>query len=266
MRKGASMRIAVCDRKTEDREELKKQISEYWRDVSVDVADSGEEIFRRIQEGSRYDMVFLNVEDNDRENLETGEALHRQFPDIALILDSTSRVFGVEAFEMDALYYLVKPYTPEVFRKIRSRFRKPDGTMGKVPMDGKISMDENVSVDKRLPVDRTIPIGKEKLREISHRQIVYLESCHNYLLIHLTSGAMLKIRGSMQEVMDTAGSYFLRVNRHYIVNMEAITGIRGNSCEAAGRVFTFSRKNRTANKKKYSDWLFRKAIGEAALD
>ena len=155
---------------------------------------------------------------------------------------------------MEALYYVVKPYSPEDFRKILSRFLKLREHGGKLP------------VDNKLPVEGPIPMGKEKLREISHRQISYLESSHNYLLIHLTNGAVLKIRGSLQEVMDWAGCYFLRVNRHYIVNMEAIAGIKGDSCEAAGRGFTFSRKNKAAIKMKYSDWLFRKAIGEAALD
>lgn len=251
---GAFMRIAVCDRKKEDQEYLIKHIFEYWGGDPVDAYDCGEKILGRIREGIRYDMVFLNVEDGDRENLKTGETLRKQFPHITLLLDSTSRSFGAEAFSMEALYYVVKPYSPEDFRKILSRFLKLRENGGKLP------------VDNKLPVEGTIPMGKEKLREISHRQISYLESSHNYLLIHLTNGAVLKIRGSLQEVMDWAGCYFLRVNRHYIVNMEAIAGIKGDSCEAAGRVFTFSRKNKAANKKKYSDWLFRKAIGEAALD
>lgn len=254
MRKGDSMRIVVCDRKTEDREALKEKIFQYWRDVSVDVADSGEEIFRRIREGSRYDMVFLNVEDDDRENLKTGEALRKQFSDIALILDSTSRFFGVEAFEMGALHYIVKPYSAEDLWKIHSRFLKVK------------EFREKIAGDKKVPMDKMIPIGKEKLREISHHQIVYLESCRNYLLVYLTSGAVLRVRGSLQEVMDFQGSNFLRVNRHYVVNMEAIVGMKGNVCEAAGRVFTFSRKNKSANKKKYTDWLFRKSIGDPSLD
>ena len=248
MRKGDAMRIAVCDRKAEDREFLKKQISEYWRGVPVDVFDSGEEIFTRIREGIWYDMVFLNVEDDDTQNLKIGAALERRFPNIALVLESASRSFGAEAFEMEALYYIVKPYSPEDFRKIRSRF---------------LELQER---RETIPIDKMIPLGKENLREIPYRQITYLESCHNYLLVHLTSGAVTKIRGSLQEVMDYGDDYFLRVNRHYIVNMEAIVGIQGNICEAAGRVFVFSRQNKTANKKKYSEWLFRRAIGDLHHD
>ena len=49
----------------------------------------------------------------------------------------------------------------------------------------------------------------------------------------------------------------MRINRGVIVNMEAVEKMNTDSCEIDGMIFMLSRRQRTENRKKYNDYLFR---------
>ena len=231
------MRVAVCDRIKADGEALKELLTGCWRGVPVEVFESGQEVLAQARMGRLFELIFLNVEEPGQEELETGAILRDRFPGTELVLVSSSPAFGPEAFELGALHYLMKPCTQEKIREVRARYLKNR---------------ERRSI---------ITIRKGKLQEIPYHLITYVESSHNDLLIHLATGSVLKTRGSLHEMMEKTEGRFLRVNRRYMVNMEAVERMSGDTCEAAGVTFTLSRRERAKNKKQFNEWQFRTATG-----
>ena len=231
------MKIAVCDDVKDDRDKLKNDLADVWVDAAIDTYESGYDVLRQVQKGMNYDLIFMDIIMKQGDGIEAGREILRYFPETEIVYISTSREFGPEAFELDALHYIIKPYEPKVLREVKRRY---------------VRMKEKKAV---------VHLKKDQQQEIPFHMIAYIESAHNNLLIHLITGATLKIRGSIQSFMEALDERFLRINRGIVVNMEAIDKMKTDSCEVAGVTFMLSRKERAENKKKYNDWLFKNAMG-----
>lgn len=55
------MNIAVCDDEKEDREELCKDLKEVWDDAQIGAFENGTELFRKIQQGYYFDLIFMDI-------------------------------------------------------------------------------------------------------------------------------------------------------------------------------------------------------------
>ena len=182
-------------------------------------------------------VIHIFMEETD--GLEIGGEIRRRFPETELVFVSVSREFGPEAIDLDALYYLVKPYRRGLLFKIKKRFHR-------------IHMPQLEVYDADIRQNQKIP----------YRRIVYIESIHNYLYIHLATEAVVRVRGSLQEVMKNLDERFLRINRGVIVNMEAVDRMNTDSCEVGGMIFMLSRRQRADSRRKYNDYIFRHYMEE----
>lgn len=189
--------------------------------------------------GEAYGLIFLDIFMEETDGLEIGGEIRRRFPETELVFVSVSREFGPEAIDLDALYYLVKPYRRGLLFKIKKRFNR-------------IHMPQLEVYDADIRQNQKIP----------YRRIVYIESIHNYLYIHLATEAVVRVRGSLQEVMKNLDERFLRINRGVIVNMEAVDRMNTDSCEVGGMIFMLSRRQRADSRRKYNDYIFRHYMEE----
>lgn len=230
------MRIAVCDDEKMERESLCQEIRRAWADAEIEEFESGVRIHEQIRKGAYYDIVFLDILLDDSNGIEIGRKIRSLFPSMALVFVSNSRDFGPEAFEVNALHYLVKPCDQEQLAQVKERYQR--GRESKA----------------------VIRLGKDQTQEIPCYMITYIESVHNNLMIHLVTGATVKVRASLCGFMEQVDDRFLRVNRGVLVNMEAIDQMNTDSCQVSGMTFILSRKERAANKRRYNNWMFQKVM------
>ena len=78
----------------------------------------------------------------------------------------------------------------------------------------------------------------------------------------MATGAVIKVRESLQMFMTNLDDRFLRINRGVIVNMEAVERMNTDSCEVEGMVFMLSRRQRAENRRKYNDYIFKHYMEE----
>lgn len=232
------MKIAVCDDEKMERELLCQEIRKTWEDAEIFEFGRGCDILDLIRKGVYYDIVFLDILLSDTNGIEIGRRIRTFFPALTLVFVSNSRDFGPEAFEVNALHYLVKPCNQVQLAQVKKRYQ-----CGR----------------ERKAVIR---LGKDQTQEIPCYMITYIESVHNNLLIHLFTGTTVKVRGSLCGFTEQVDDRFLRVNRGVLINMEAIEQMNTDSCQVSGMTFALSRKERAANKRRYNNWLFQRALGE----
>ena len=228
------MNIAICDDSREERRELRDILEKLQKDAVITECEDGQELLDIMAAGTTFDLVFADIFMNQVGGLEISRAIHRLYSDTEVVLVSFNREFGPEAFEVNAFYYLVKPYEEEQVKKVMKRFGQMNQSQAEI-------YDAN----------------SRRRRKIPFRKITYIESMHNYLYIHMVSEAVLKVRGSLQDFQKQLDDRFLRINRGVIVNMEAVEKMNTDSCEIDGMIFMLSRRQRTENRKKYNDYLFR---------
>lgn len=232
-------KIAICDDFESDIKELKEKIKEVWENqVEISVFTSGASLIRAVEQ-EEYAIIFLDIFLENENGIEAAREVKNLNSSTEIVFVSTSREFGPEAFEINALYYLVKPVEREKLEEIKKRFDRKRGNQATVTV--------------RLH-------GREQ--EIPLYLLSYAESVHNNLRICLKNGTAIQIRGSIQEFQEELDSRFLKINRGTVVNMEAIESMDGETCEIAGERLPISRSRRAECRKIYNDYLFNAATGK----
>jgi len=201
------MRIAMCDDREKDLEILCDLIvgnSELTRD-KIDSFLSGDALLTAVQNKGRYDIVFLDVDMPGIDGIALGKELAAISPDTVLIYATSYPQYAIEAFECEALQYMLKPLAPEKIRRVLERAFAI------------------VSTKKHYI---TINVHGRPLR-IPVQDICYVERLGNQILYHLTD-RKIEVRGTLSLAYDQLKDYgFYQIHQGYIVNMERIYDING---------------------------------------
>lgn len=193
----------------------------------VDSASSGSEALRRLNECTEdYHALFIDVRMPDLDGLELAQILRRFTSPPAVVFVSAYEDAAVQAFELRALDYLVKPVSrrrlDEAVDRIGSvsavEVHEMDALDG---MAGRAAPDPDD--DEIVPVD-SLAAGTTRL--VGRSSILYLCATGDYVRVVTAEGRFL-MRGSLSEIArrwEPLG--FVRVHRQYVVNLRLATEIR----------------------------------------
>jgi DNA-binding LytR/AlgR family response regulator len=157
------------------------------------------------------DVIFIDIEMPGINGLNFIRSLKKS-PKVVFITAYTE--YAVDAFEIEAVDYLVKPVTMERFLK----------TVGKLIQ----SQDQNTAVQQSPGISSIFLKVDKRLVQIGMDEIVYIEGLGDYLKVHcadqtyVTYMLMRKI-----EALLPPGR-FIRIHRSTIVNRQCIHYIEGN--------------------------------------
>ena len=169
---------------------------------------------RLYLESHPVDLVFLDI------NMprESGLDFARSVPPQTLVIFTTAySEFAAESYEVEAVDYLLKPFTPERFTKAVQRARTRWLTLRQPASD---------RPDGAEPAHLYFRVDYG-LVKITVADILFVEGLDNYLKIHRSTGHPLVVRLTMKAMLDklpTAG--FVRVHRSFIVALDKIEAIR----------------------------------------
>lgn len=170
----------------------------------VDTAESGEEALHALT-GEHYDAVFLDVRMPGLDGVELARVLRRFASPPALIFVSAYESAAVEAFELRALDYVLKPVSRARVAEAVARVSRPS------PQD----------VDT-LAVDA--PGGGTRL--VQRADIHYLQAHGDYVRVVSTDGRFL-VRATLGEIERRWAAHgFHRVHRQYVVNLRRAVELR----------------------------------------
>jgi len=122
--------------------------------------------------------------------------------------------FAVQAFEKEALDYLLKPITKERFLKCVTKYKKQSHPDVHHPRNKYFYIKGDV---------------KGKMIRITTTDITYIEGALNYIIIHTGDGKHEITYLTMGELQANLPGNFSRIHRSYIVNTDKITTIGGNN-------------------------------------
>ncbi|MFA5832464.1 MAG: LytTR family DNA-binding domain-containing protein [Bacteroidota bacterium] len=195
------------------------------KDVRV-VAEcgNGKEAFRAIME-QEIDLVFLDIQMPELDGVRLLEKLPAER--IPLIIFTTAfDSFAVKAFELNAIDYLLKPFTKKRFQESLSRVKQNMLSDDKDLYLSQMLTTIQSVVQKQQYADKVVVKSEGKVRFIPTREILWLESDANYLKIHtLTDSHLLRdTMTNFSKKLDPAA--FLRLHRTVIVNTEYIKELK----------------------------------------
>lgn len=194
---------------------------------------TGEQL-RSYLRTNHLDILFLDIDLGEESGIEIATWIAHNYPKIITIFVTGHREFAVEAFEVDAIGYLVKPYD---IKKLDVVMKKAMAQLEQ--KTGKEEKHEIVITDENLK------------KKIDCRDILYIERQMAKSII-VTRQKEYQVYETITSLCERIGDSFIRVNQGEVVNMSLISEIKGNDVYLKnGKVFTIGRTYRKAVTEKY---------------
>jgi DNA-binding LytR/AlgR family response regulator len=198
--------------------------------------ENGIEAFQRLQQ-EKFDLLFLDIEMPLLNGIDLLKSLsHRP----SVVIMTAYRDYAVEGFELEALDYLVKPFSfPRFMQTIQKLGRTGSRTLPHSsgnPAPGFLpgSVAEEFLF---LKADR-------QLIKILIRDIRYIESRKDYIRVNTTKGEWLCHQSLTDITAKLPHEKFFRLHRSYTVALDKIDLFRNNNVQINGKSIPVSRENR----------------------
>jgi len=155
------------------------------------------------------DLLILDIQMPDISGIQFLQALNVK---PMVIFTTAYTEYAVKGFELEAIDYLMKPFTFERFLKAIIKAEKVHS----------MRMNINRSTDEYFFVK-----SEYQTIKIFFEEVHYIESFDDYIRIHLHQGKLILSLMSLKSVMEKLPSdKFMRVHRSYIVPLQNIRSVR----------------------------------------
>jgi DNA-binding LytR/AlgR family response regulator len=189
---------------------------------AVECASSGSEALRTLN-ARGFDAIFIDVRMPDLDGIELARVLRRFDRPPPVVFVSAYESGAVDAFEVQALDYLMKPVSRTGLRRALARVDAsldadaPAGTTPAADADrAGLETDEMVAVDA--------PRGGTRL--LTRDSVLYLQAQRDYVRIVSDDGRYL-LRSTISEIERAWEPHgFARIHRSYIANLGRAVEIR----------------------------------------
>jgi DNA-binding LytR/AlgR family response regulator len=185
-----------------------------------------ERTFRRPAEALSYlqqspvDLLFLDIHMPSQSGLQLYKTIG---PGTLAIFTTAHSEYAVEGFNLNAIDYLLKPFTLERFQQAVNKaaeyltFRNTHQNQGQFTEALLIRADYS-------------------LIRISTADILFVEAADDYLKIHQDNKPPLTVRMTMKSIVTMlAPAEFIRIHRSYIVSLRRIDNVRNKMISLGGR-------------------------------
>ena len=235
------MRIVVCDDEAAEVEKLCCMVRRLCEEREVSAEVRGITNYKRFLEDMakvRADIVLLDICMGPHNGVEAARVLRRFNEDCAVIFVTSSRDYAVEAFEVTATHYVVKPVTPEKLQEAlaRTRFFQTKKKHLHVTVD---------YAELRVPLD----------------DILYMETVGRKTRLHLRSRAAVDSGMSLARILEQLlqEPQFIPCYRGIVMNADYVQALDEEGVTLQGkRLLPVSTKRFGEIRRQYHEYLIRK--------
>ncbi len=220
------MNAIIVDDERPARTELKRLLEEFPSIRLVGEAAGATEA-RALIEQARPELVFLDIEMPEQNGFELLESLPPPHPHV--VFTTAYNAYAVQAFEVNALDYLLKPVNPRrlasALEKVLKRAGAPASAVAPTPEVPGNGAGESVPTAPLRADDHVFGRDGDRCWFVPVRSLRLLESDGNYTRLHFDQAAPLLYRtlNSMEERLPA--DLFMRANRSQLVNLTMIANI-----------------------------------------
>ena len=202
-----------------DDEPLARQLLREYLSIHHDVevvaeCGNGFEALKSVTE-LEPDLLFLDIQMPKLDGFEVLELLDR---DVAVIFVTAYDQHALRAFEIHAVDYLLKPFSPErladALTHARARIGKPSALSA-------AQLVAEARPDRRA-VDRILVRDQANVHVVAASQVDYIEAQDDYVCIHAEGKQYLKNQtlSDLEEQLDERR--FVRIHRSYLLNLDRL--------------------------------------------
>lgn len=197
----------MCDDERVMLDELSARAAKYMEEAGrpcrVSAFSSGSAL---LDSAGEFDLILLDVQMERPDGLETAKELRRRGRRAVLVFVTVLKERVFDAFEVEALDYLVKPLDAAQFQ------RTMDRAIGVLDRRGGKRL-----VIQRGSVSQVVPLS----------ELVYCEVQGRKLYLHEADGTVVDYYEKLDRLETQVDGRFFRCHRSYLVNLDFVRGCGG---------------------------------------
>lgn len=203
------LHIAICDDDAWMVSKVEELAKIFFRthcvDIEVQSYQSSENLMYDLQDGFYYDLLLLDIEMPGIDGMGLAKSIHDNMPAARIIFITSHLEYAITAYEFSVFRYIPK-----------------DALDDKLP-----SALEDFYKLYRLERNEFYTVQvKNRIEQISYRDILYILKDGKYAIFHLTGGETRAVRKTLAQVFEEIGKeYFCFADRGCIVNLANVVGL-----------------------------------------
>ncbi|HEX2934126.1 MAG TPA: LytTR family transcriptional regulator DNA-binding domain-containing protein [Bacteroidales bacterium] len=209
-----SIKAIIIDDEQPAREIIKHYLGAHENIIVIGEFSDGFAGIKGINE-LKPDLVFLDIQMPKLTGFEMLELLDAT---PYIIFTTAYDQYAIKAFEMNAVDYLLKPYSQERFNQA---LLKANERMTKADKPAIKKLTEHLAENQET-LDRVVVKTGNKIKVIPEETILYIESQDDYVMIYTGEGKFLKQQTMKYFEQHLDPRHFVRIHRSYIANIDTI--------------------------------------------
>ena len=213
------MRLILVDDEAPARDELRFLLSK-WEDMQIVAeCDSAEKALSLCLQDAP-DIVFLDVQMRGMSGIEAARMLRRMVPQMLIVFSTAYDEYAVEALEMHAAGYLLKPLDEEKLDELVHYLRE----LSEEQRQEALTRVDQVLDELPVPRLHKLPLEHEsRIYLIDYAELLYVQAQEGRVMAVTRQGMEYEYHGSMAEIEERfQGTLLYRVHRSFIVNLEQV--------------------------------------------
>lgn len=201
------LKVAIVDDERAVREELKYLLK--FEDIEFEISEyENASLFLESFLTKRFDLIFLDMHLGDMEGIKVAKMIRQKNKDVLIVFATAYDCYALEAFDIGAVDYLLKPFEPKRFHEMMTK------------------VTDRLSVtDKNENFDILTINTSKKMIILRVLDIIYIESVQRKTII-VTKSDIYETSYPLSDLeVKLFTKSFFRVHKSYIINLRAIKEI-----------------------------------------
>lgn len=201
------MRSIIVDDELPSRQELEYFIKTFSNIEIVNQFDDGVSVLKYVQ-SNHIDVIFLDINMPNLDGMNLAKILYEMNPDIKVVFITAYKEYALDAFEIHAFDYLVKPYSKD---RIVSALERLES-----------SFEENSEISS----DKMSVLRNDKIYVINIKDIYYIKAFGRGVAIFTKDGEYTSRNKISEMEKKLPVKEFYKSHRSFIVNLGKVKEIK----------------------------------------
>lgn len=186
-----------------------------------------------LVETDKPDIAILDIQlSGKKTGIDLAKTINEDYNFPFIFLTSNAdKITLNEAKKVRPHAYLIKPFSKEELY-----------TTIEIVLSNFLNQDEDTKNDKQNNEEALFIKVKDAMVKLYFDEILYLKSAHVYVEIVLKSKKRHLVRASLIEIINKLNNSFLQVHRSYIINLDFVDKINGNTLIVCNEKIPVSKK------------------------
>jgi len=216
----------IIDDEAPARGRLRKMLDQEPEVAVIGECSNGPDAITSIR-AKRPDVIFLDVQMPEVNGFDVLRALPPETVPAVIFVTAHDK-HAVEAFEVHALDYLLKPFTQARLQQALRRAQEQARASGKQPLEQLRALLDSIQPAPTY-LDRIAVKNGSQTVFVKVHEVDYLESAANYVVVRTRTGSHI-LRETLSNLeARLSPQLFLRISRSIIANLERVKSLQLNA-------------------------------------